>query len=209
MTDIIISTAVSAESKHENSFDYVEKTVKDNIGLAVSCHRDFMTATLNQQGWEDMFSAAMEGLWKAARKYDPAQGSAFSTYATACIKNQMRSCSRSLRRWYGGVSLDAEYGEGLTLLDCQEDEATPSPLEVLVEAESYNRLPRALESLDPEDRRLLERFYGLGCKSVKLYDLAREAGVTSARMSQRRKQAEQRLLAAYLSLEDCPLPAAA
>lgn len=180
-----------------------------NQKLAVSRYQKYEDLLQSSLERETLLDIAKDALQMASESFDPGLGFCFSTYAVKCIDN-------ALSRGYGKlcgrrrhVSLDEEVEDGLRRHEWLEDTAAASPVEALVDREEYMLLFRALDGLEAEDSRLLRRVYGLGCDPVKLYELAARAGVTPARMSQRRKQAEQRLLAAYLSLEDCPLPAAA
>ncbi len=47
---------------------------------------------------EDLMQEAMIGLVKAIREYAPGNGVSFHTYATSCIRNQIRSAIRSANR---------------------------------------------------------------------------------------------------------------
>lgn len=180
-----------------------------NQKLAVSRYQKYEGLLQSSLERETLLDIAKDALQTASESFAPGLGFCFSTYAVKCIDNALSRGYAKLSRRRLYVSLDEEVGDGLSRHEWLEDTAAVSPVEALMDREEYVLLFRALDGLDAEDSRLLRRVYGMGCEPVKLYDLACEAGVTSARMSQRKKQAEHRPQAAYLSMADCPLPSAA
>jgi len=64
---------------------------------------------------EDFEQVGFLGLWKACITYDPDKGARFSTYASTCIKNQLKKLLRSrtgTTRIRGYLSLDQLIAEG-------------------------------------------------------------------------------------------------
>jgi len=71
-----------------------------NIGLAhdfVSRNRNWAKDVLKLD-YDDLFSAAMYGLVVASRKFNPALGFTFGTFAFTCMKTQMVNVSRKGRK---------------------------------------------------------------------------------------------------------------
>lgn len=67
--------------------------MEEHFGLVHLCAKRFhLTAPLE---YDDLFQAGCEGLVKAAERFDPARGLAFSTYAVPMILGEMRSLFRS------------------------------------------------------------------------------------------------------------------
>lgn len=69
---------------------------------------------------EDIVQEAMAGLWKACRKFDDSKAM-FSTFAVACIRNEVLMALRSRGKSVRTMSLEMPMGEGLTLQDMLED----------------------------------------------------------------------------------------
>lgn len=98
---------------------------------------------------EDMKQEALLGLWRACITFDPVK-SQFSTYATACILNQIRMALRNIVRQPQTVSLDTPLNtsEGLTLGDTLE--------EIVRSVDNdYIDLKDFLEGLSPRDKLLV------------------------------------------------------
>lgn len=71
----------------------IDKLIADNMGLVYKqLHR------VNRAYDDEAFSKAMIGLMKAAKTYDSSRNVAFSTYATACIYNEIAMYLRHLNR---------------------------------------------------------------------------------------------------------------
>ncbi|MBE5933789.1 MAG: sigma-70 family RNA polymerase sigma factor [Lachnospiraceae bacterium] len=47
---------------------------------------------------EDLYQEGMIGLFKAIRDYEPSKGAVFSTFATLCVKNQVKSAVTAANR---------------------------------------------------------------------------------------------------------------
>ncbi len=80
---------------------------------------------------EDLMQEAMIGLVKAIREYDAGNGVTFHTYATSCIRNQIRSAIRSANRMkhqplneYMSIYPDADGGEEEAIM-ISDDSADP------------------------------------------------------------------------------------
>lgn len=64
----------------------IEALVEANIGLALSLANRFARG----DSMDDVRQAALEGLVRAAHRFDPDRGIRFSTYATACISGHLK-----------------------------------------------------------------------------------------------------------------------
>ena len=78
-------TLVVAEADHP--LPDVATLVESNIGLAVALARRYGR---HRDSMDDVRQAALEGLVRAARRFDPDRGVRFSTYATACIAGHLK-----------------------------------------------------------------------------------------------------------------------
>lgn len=83
----------------------MEQLASDNMGLAYKIAHDYGNCGLET---EDLESAALFGLAKAAMSYDQSRGVWFSVFAARCINNEIRMEIRKTKRHMGQISLDAE-----------------------------------------------------------------------------------------------------
>ncbi len=124
---------------------------------------------------DDLRQVANIGLLKALRRFDPACGVRFITYATHCIRGELahwfrdrRSLIRLPRRLYEAGfhtlpidSLDVEIpSDGLGLRKRSESIGADDPGFAAVEARADVR--RAFETLQPRTRLMLFLYFGLG-----------------------------------------------
>jgi RNA polymerase sigma factor, sigma-70 family len=79
---------------------------------------------------DDFYGVAATGLCKAAGTYDPDRGLAFSTYAYACMANEVRQDMRDHRERLVTVSLEEPIHDELPLSGILES-TSPSPDEVV------------------------------------------------------------------------------
>lgn len=66
--------------------------VEQHLPLAASCARRFFGKGMEN---EDVYQIACEGLLKAAARFDPARGTAFSTYAVPFILGEIKGAFRA------------------------------------------------------------------------------------------------------------------
>ena len=95
-----------------------QQLVEDNIKLVYSLVSKEYPTYLKD---EDVIQCGMLGLCKAAERWEEAKGK-FSTFATWCIRNEIRQELRSRSKHKGVLSLDYEVdggnGERVTFGDC-------------------------------------------------------------------------------------------
>ena len=146
---------------------------------------------------DDLLQAGMMGLVEAARRYDPAQEAAFSTFAMLRIRGAMldaiRQSDRTWGRWSGRrravvMSLERERTEsGRTLGDVLEDPVTGRLEEQgcarAMVAEALARLPRRWQVV-------LDLYYRQGWT---FREIGEELGVGVARACQLHRKAIEAL----------------
>ena len=162
--------------------------------------------------WEDILQAGWLGLHRAAEKFDPEQGTKFSTYATHWIRNGIQRCIMNERRLVrvpvhaqedarkrgeliplDGYSLDAPLnsseGDSETFLDrtvC----GNPSPEDAAIAADSTRKTERMLRKLSTIDQRVVRlRIWG----EYTLAEIGRDFGVTRERIRQREEKSLERI----------------
>jgi DNA-directed RNA polymerase sigma subunit (sigma70/sigma32) len=165
---------------------------------------------------DDCFGAAQLGLMDAIRRFDPAKGFKFSTYATPWIRRSVQyyvlphrgpafipphatggehpALAADAAAWDGWASLDAPLGDGdartaAALVEARPDAPGPGP--------TCPRTARALDALDPRDREALRRKYGLDGAPATTAELAAEWGISKQGTRNRIEVARRRFRAGY------------
>jgi RNA polymerase primary sigma factor len=150
--------------------------VQANLRLVVSIAKKFANAQLT---FEDLLSDGIASLLRAVEKFDFDRGFRFSTYATQAIRRslcrQQQSAQRESRRF---VAADP--------LLFADDRDSASTLTVARWEELRNKLKRLLARLDPRERSIIRRRFGLDQEAdvQTLQSLAEDLGVCKERVRQ-------------------------
>ncbi len=143
------------------------------LAAALEQHTGLVHAVIRRQGggdlsYEEALHAGRIGLWRALLGYDPARGTAFSTYAWVAITRHIRQYDQELQRLYA-----------VSPVVLPEDEEPADP-EQLWQAQLLRQELRALVQQLPEPlRAVIVRRYGLGPDApCTLQVLGQEWGVS-------------------------------
>lgn len=163
--------------------------VTENVALAHWVAKTYCAGIRCLDQLEDIRSAALLGLVKAARTYDPeyrtTQGQAvkFSTYATFCIRQALNHHHRQRKRAQP-LSLDAAEVENPALLAVEDP-----PNDHQDEAENVFRL-LAMAGLSDRHREALHLYYMEG---MSVEEVGCRLGVSKTRVQQIIKKAIRRV----------------
>jgi RNA polymerase sigma-B factor len=124
---------------------------------------------------DDLYAAALLGLVKAARRWDPARGVRWSTYATVVCEHELADLLHPARRHaFHEVSLDSTPdGSDLRLGDTLPAESAPDPLEAVSSDERALPSLVAAAQLDRRERLVL----GVYRRGGRGADAGRKLGV--------------------------------
>ena len=135
-----------------------------------------------EEWFRELVQAGQPGLRRAAKKFDPARGTAFSTYAVPWIRKYVRKAAEELRETYFHVSVDAPAGgaEGAAeLVELLADEDAESPAEAVERADRRAWGRELLAVLPARERRVVERRFGLdGGPERTFAEMAGDEGVS-------------------------------
>lgn len=128
--------------------------------------KEIRTVYLIGADTDDLTQEGMIGLFKAIRDYEPGKGAIFSTFATVCIKNQIKTAiSASNRKKHlplnSYISIYAEIDEyGSVLADDLEAEAKSSnPEKMILAKELRNSLDARINTeLSPMERKVIKLY---------------------------------------------------
>src|SRR4051794_21062828 len=161
----------------------VERLVRENQKLVdYMVNRYLKRYFVGDMERDDLVSWGMIGLLQAARAWDPERSRSFSTLACKAIERMIiRGVSREWKPEQAAATLsldglvfgdDAEGREARFIDQVQSEEDVEQEL---LDSETGIAVRSALEQLQPEQRRLIERHYYEG---IPVRELAQELGLT-------------------------------
>lgn len=116
---------------------------------------------------EDLISIGTIGLIKAAETFDPDKAISFSTYASTCIRNQIKMYFRKIKHKSNEVYMNEpidtdKNGNELTIADIfKDDVCVDDEVDLRINME---RLYKAIDTvLDERERLIISKRYGLIC----------------------------------------------
>jgi RNA polymerase sigma factor (sigma-70 family) len=176
----------------------VEQLVRENQKLVdYMVNRYLKRYYVGDMDREDLVSWGMIGLLQAARAWDPSRSRSFSTLACKAIERMIiRGVSREWKPEQAQATLSLDglvFGEDAEGREARFVDQIASAQDVeqqLLESETGLAVRSALEKLQPEQRRLIERHYYEG---VPVRELAQELGLTRQGVYVRQRNILQQL----------------
>ena len=154
------------------------------VWQAMAQHDGLVHAYIQRQGggdipYEEALQAGRIGLWHAIRGYDPARGTAFSTYAWVAIWRQVYRRGQELSR-----DTDA------CLPEMPATEVMPDLAEELDQELTTRALHELVGQLPKRLRRVIVGRYGIGKQPpCTLKELGKELGLSGERVRQLQQEA--------------------
>lgn len=147
--------------------------VTENIELAY-----FVLDRSGFGGKDEYESAALYGLCKAAKKYDPSKGTAFSTFAYWVIKNEINEEGRrNLTRKKYEVLMP--YGQVSVVDELRVFSWEPEEADTLYQREVLEEIQKYIEGASKKRKRVLEVYIALALSSgqpPKIKEVSKKAG---------------------------------
>lgn len=185
----------------DRSESEIEKLVEDNMRLVYFFVDKYAAVYPNDQ---ERMSAAMEGLWQAARFWKPEFTVPFGTYASMRISwlfKRIGMTERRKKRGWGIVHVALDYDDSNCGKEFHEIIADPngkSPDMAMVSETESEKVFALILKLPPDERFVLERRFGIGnFEEHRLEDIAVKIGKTRERVRQIEKKALNRLKCLY------------
>jgi RNA polymerase sigma factor (sigma-70 family) len=199
----------------------LERFVYGNLRLVHAVARGF---AVNEGGREELIGVGNLTLLRCAREFNPGLGFRFSTYAFPSIKHAMGDALANLRRGDAPKAPDGEKrrvvsysletpvkhrDDNQTLREVIPDPKAESPRDAVMRSDedqvSRRLVHRALDSLPPEERTIVKRFFGLsGGERTSIADIAVELELSREQVRQRLARATRLM---RVSLIDASAPA--
>lgn len=130
---------------------------------------------------EDLTQEGMIGLFKAIRDYEPDKGASFFTFATLCVRNQIKTAiSASNRKKHTPlntyISIYAESTEdGLSLVELEASKTDCNPEELIIAREQKSDLMNKIEQeLSKYEKKVIELYL----EGLSYADIAERLGKT-------------------------------
>lgn len=129
---------------------------------------------------DDLTQEAMIGLFKAIREYDISANAEFGTFATHCIRNQIKSAITAYQRkkhiplnTYVSLYSSRSEDEEMLLSDAIGDTNQVNPEQMILRQEKYEEMFSAInEKLSPLEKKVV----GLYLEGRSYSDIAKEIG---------------------------------
>jgi RNA polymerase sigma factor, sigma-70 family len=171
------------------------KLIEHNLRLVAHVSKKYAGAVPDP---DDLISIGTIGLIKAVDTFRPDKGSKFSSYAAACIQNEILMFLRSGKKSALDVSINEPIdtdrnGNVLTLMDVIAVEDTISDdIDTAIKCEKLRKILR--EQLTEDERRMIVRRYGLdGKKPLTQREIAAEMGISRSYVSRIEKRILERI----------------
>ena len=154
----------------------VEQAMEQHDGLVHAYIRRYGSGEISYQ---EALHAGRIGLWRAIEGYDPARGTAFSTYAWVAI-----------RRWIHRRAKERNRDKDVWRGEAPERWILPDPVEEVERELSCDALRDLVDHLSPRLRTVVVRRYGLGEQPpCTLKELGKELGLSGERVRQLQEEA--------------------
>lgn len=128
----------------------VEYMIKKYGGLV---KKEVRTMYLIGAETEDLTQEGMIGLFKAIRDYEPDKGAKFSTFATICVRGQIKTAINASNRkkhkpLNSYISIYAEPNEeGYKLIDIEAEDGESNPEDLIIAKEQKSDLRKKIEAV--------------------------------------------------------------
>ena len=142
-----------------------EKLIVHNLRLVVYIARKFDAAGAST---EDLISIGTIGLIRAAETFDPEKAISFSTYASTCIRNQIKMHFRKNKHKSNEVYMNEpidtdKNGNELTIADIfKDDVCVDDEVDLRINMEKLYKLINTV--LDDRERLIISKRYVLVCE---------------------------------------------
>ena len=152
---------------------------------------------------EDLISIGTIGLIRAAETFDAEKAISFSTYASTCIRNQIKMYFRKIRHKSSEVYMNEpidtdKNGNELTIADIfKDDVCVDDEVELRINMEKLYKLVGTV--LDDRERLIISKRYGLVCadgtvsKPLAQREVAKNLNISRSYVSRIEKKALEKL----------------
>lgn len=183
------------------TYDLIDKAQsgdEEAINILINSYQRLIFKVFISMGYQrnytmDMIQEANLCLWEAIRNYNPTFKTKFITYAFNSIKYATLSYLKNYEFKNFPQKDYIHYANSMR--------RNVTPLDYALKMSRNEKIDRALESLSPEHRIIIEMIYGLNGLNIKSKtEIAKIMGLTKSRISQIESQCLQILKKEYVKL---------
>ncbi len=172
-----------------------QKVIEHNLRLVAHISKKYYASVPDV---DDLISIGTIGLIKAVDTFRPEKGSKFSSYAAACIQNEILMYLRSGKKSALDISVNEPIetdrsGNVLTLMDIiAVDDTISDDIDRAMKVEKLRRIVK--EELGETERRIITERYGLdGGKPLTQREVAGELNISRSYVSRIEKRILERM----------------
>lgn len=183
------------EEMENGSREARQRLIERNLRLVAHISKKYFSAVSDG---DDLISIGTIGLIKAVDTFHSDKGSKFSSYAAACIQNEILMVLRSGKKSALDISMNEpidtdRHGNVLTLMDIiAVDDTISDDIDTSIKCEKLRRMIR--EELTPSERDMIVRRYGLsGQKPQTQREIAADMGISRSYVSRLEKKILERM----------------
>ena len=163
--------------------------IEHNLRLVVYIAKRYET---NPVMMEDLISIGTIGLIKAVASFDSEKNIKLVTYASRCIENEILMFLRKKNRRKQEVSFDeplnVDYDGNELLLSDILGTKDDLVIQQVYQREDQRNLFKAMKTLEPKERMILQLRYGLGCVEATQKEIADQFGISQSYISRMEKK---------------------
>lgn len=143
--------------------DAMEYMLKKYSGIV---KKEIRTVYLIGAETEDLAQEGMIGLFKAIRDYEDSKGAAFNTFATLCVRNQIKTAIKASNRkkhtplnTYISIYTEGDEKESNLAIDLEAVDDSSSPEAMVIANEQFVSLEKRIDKeLSPFEKKVLKLY---------------------------------------------------
>lgn len=139
----------------------------------------------NDDDYEDYYQVGVIGLIYGAKTYKSDLKITFSTYAYACIKNEILKYISKNKKNNFFLEEKVDYS---VIEETVEDE-NYNVMETIISNEKNNELYELLDCLNGLEKNIIKMSYGIGCREYKQIEIAELLNIPQYKISRIKKRA--------------------
>lgn len=165
--------------------EIIENIITDNLNLVHHVINKYYKC--NKNDYDDYYQVGVIGLINASKNYNPSLDASFSTYAYACIKNEILKYIKKNETNY--ISLEETVYDDIRVEDTIEDERIKPNISGIINDESKDEMSSQLQYFLGSDEIVIRMLYVIGCKNYKQKEIEKILNILQYKISRIKNKA--------------------